>query len=475
MATQIPQQNRTLFLALGLLFCAGTGRLSAAEQPSSPDVLFVVIDDLNDWISLLDETAPIQTPNLERLAARGMLFSKAYCVSAACNPSRAAVMTGLRPSTSGVYGNRSDWRAAVPDRKTIMERFRDAGYTVNGAGKIFHHHLNGAFHDDRSFSQFQHMPQQIYPPQKLNNAPKYGSRNTDWGVWPPNEDDAIDTQTVRFCREQLAAQHEKPLFLACGIFKPHSPFFAPARYHKAVESVLTPPRKEDDWQDLPSGALNLMKNKQWFWKGMLRVEDEQPGSWQQFVRSYAACVTFADTQVGRLLDTLDSTPRGRDTIIVLWSDHGFHLGEKNHIEKFALWEKSNHVPFIVVAPGVTRPGTQCERPVDLSVIYPTLLELCGLEPDENCDGQSVVSLLKNPAAEWGRPALMTYQRGNHAVRSNRWRYIRYADGTEELYDHSDDPHEWKNVANDPKWSQVILSHRKWLPVKEAAQVKDLRR
>ncbi len=474
--------RRRLFWSLLLTvavwaFVPGSARAAeAANASAAPGVLFIVVDDLNDWISLLDPRGPIKTPNLKRLAQRGMLFTRAYCISPACNPSRAATLTGLRPTTTGVYGNKSDWRRAVPGRKTIMQRFMAAGYDVRGAGKIFHHHLEGAFHDDASFDDFQHMPPQEYPPKKLNGAPEYGSRNTDWGAWPPRVEDSIDYHTAKYCVDAFSRPAgEKPLFLACGIFKPHSPFFAPGAYHAPYQDIGLPTRREDDWNDLPSGAVALLRNKKWFWQGMMKVEQQKSGAYQNFIRAYAACAAFADAQVGRVLDALDASPRRDDTIIVLWADHGFHLGEKDHIEKFALWEKSTHVPFIVVAPGVTRPGSRCDRPVDMSVLYPTLLELCGLPEDAKCDGVSVVPLLRDPSADWDRPAVMTYMRGNHAVRSNRWRYIRYADGSEELYDHDADPHEWNNLAGDERLVDVIASHRRWLPGTEAAQVADLKK
>jgi arylsulfatase A-like enzyme len=316
----------------------------------------------------------------------------------------------------------------------------------------------------------------MYPKQKLNRAPDYGSRNTDWGAWPPDEGDSIDVQTTDYCIQALDRRStEQPLFLVCGIFKPHSPFFAPAAYHRSNEQRLLPQRQEDDWHDLPSGALALMKGKKWFWNGMMEVDRSIPGSYSNFIRSYAACASFADAQIGRLLDALDASPRGEKTIVVLWSDHGFHLGEKDHIEKFALWEKSNHVPFIVVAPDVTSPGTRCDVPVDLSVIYPTLLELGGLESDESCDGMSISSLLRGESEDSSAMALMTYLRGNHAVRSERWRYIRYADGSEELYDHHSDPSEWKNLAGDSTMSDVLAAHRDRIPRSEASPVGDLRR
>lgn len=460
---------RVIGLLVGALLFA-----SQAPGGTPPDVLFIAVDDMNDWISLLDPDSPIETPNLERLAACGTLFTRAYCASPACNPSRVAALTGLRPTTSGVYGNKSDWRKALPQHPTIMQRFREAGYRVGGAGKIFHHHLDGAFHDPGSFDEFQPMRAQLYPPKKLNRAPEYGSPNTDWGVWPPEEEDSIDFATADYCMKVLTHPPEgRPLFLACGIFKPHSPFFAPTGY-RSEEEVPLPERLDEDWDDLPSGAELLMRKKQWFWEGMMELEDRIPGSYSEFIQAYAACCRFADVQIGRVLDALEQSPRRDQTIVVLWSDHGFHLGEKHHIEKFALWEKANHIPLIVVAPGLTKPGSVCSAPVDLSALYPTLLDLAGLPADPECDGVSLRPLLEKPEAEWDRPAVMTYGRGNHAVRSHRWRYIRYADGTEELYDHETDPFEWDNLAQQSEFAPVLDEHRMHLPAVEAKPIGDLK-
>ena len=456
------------------LFLA-TGVLSAEEKPARPDVLFIVADDLNDWITLLDPQAPIQTPHLQRLAKRGTLFTRAYCASPACNPSRTATLTGLRPTTTGAYGNKSDWRKAAPKRKTIMQQFMAAGYEVRGAGKIFHHHLDGAFHDQASFHDFQPMRPQKYPPNKLNQAPRYGSRNTDWGEWPPRVEDSIDFQTADYCVKTLRQPRDQPLFLACGIFKPHSPFFAPQAYHRPYQNLPQPVRREDDWSDRPAGAARLMRSKKWFWQGMMNVESQRPGAYADFLRAYTACAAFADAQIGRVLDAWENSPRRDNTVVVFWSDHGFHLGEKDHIEKFALWEKSTRVPLIVVAPQVGRAGSRCRKPVDLTAIYPTLLELCGLPADSQCDGASLTPLLRDPQAAVERPALMTYLPGNHAVRSERFRYIRYADGSEEFYDHRNDPHEWRNLAGASRWREVIEDHRKWLPKKQAAPVADKKR
>ncbi|MEM7478926.1 MAG: sulfatase-like hydrolase/transferase, partial [Planctomycetota bacterium] len=209
--------------------------------------------------------------------------------------------------------------------------------------------------------------------------------------------------------------------------------------------------------------------------GMMSLEERRPNSYPNFIRSYAACAAFADYQVGRVLDALDSSSMKASTIIWLISDHGFHLGEKDHIEKFALWEKSNHIPMIVIAPNVSQGNKVCSAPVDATCVYPTLLELCELPMDGACDGRSIVPLLEDPAGEWETPALMTYGRGNHAVRSSRWRYIRYADGSEELYDHNVDALEWKNLADDPRYQQIKTEHQKWLPKEENSPISDLKK
>ncbi|MEM9587633.1 MAG: sulfatase-like hydrolase/transferase [Planctomycetota bacterium] len=467
--------NLTQPLSTFVLLVGFAAVLSADELPRRPDVLFLVVDDLNDWISLLDPESPIQTPNLQRLANRGTLFTRAYCVSPACNPSRVATLTGLRPSTTGVYGNRSDWRAAMPNRPTIFERFKGEGYDVFGAGKIFHHHLNGAFHDERSFDEFQPMSPQLYPPIKLGATKSYGSKRSDWGVWPPSEEQTIDFATTQYCVDKLnnMTAGDPPTLLACGIYKPHSPFYAPAKYHRPYQKIGLPKRLDDDWADLPNGAEKLMSKTRWFWRGMEKIEEQRPGAYQAFIRSYAACVHFADAQIGRILDALDKSARGRNTAIVLWSDHGFHLGEKDHIEKFALWEKSNHVPLIMVLPGVTRPGSICDATVDLSVIYPTLCEVAGTATGP-CDGQSVMPLLQDPQSAWDTPAVMTFTKGNHAVRSKRYRYIRYDDQSEELYDHNSDPLEWANLAGQASAESIMAEHRRWIPSDEANQVPDLR-
>lgn len=256
----------TILRVLGACFSLWPLVLSA--QPGSrdldhPDVLFIAVDDLNTWISLYDPDSAIRTPNLERLASRGALFTRAYCASPACNPSRVATLTGLRPTTSGVYGNKSDWRKALPKHPTIMQRFRSAGYEVKGAGKIFHHHLDGAFHDEASFDDFQPMAPQNMPPEKLNGAPEYGSRNTDWGKWPEEEQDTIDFKTADYCIATLRSPPPgRPLFLACGIFTR----WRYIRYSDGSEELYDHESDPHEWTNLaedPAFAEVIGDHRRW--------------------------------------------------------------------------------------------------------------------------------------------------------------------------------------------------------------------
>jgi len=462
---------------------------TGSPKPANPlpNVLFIAVDDLNDWIKTLDPANPIRTPNIDRLARRGMLFTRAYCSSPGCNPSRVSMLTGLSPSTTGVYGNQTDWRRALPDAVTMPQHFMQHGYRVEGAGKIFHHHYNNAFHDKASFHDFRFMPNppdKPMPKIKLNGLLNWvGGRGGgptsppfDWGPWPADESKAVDVQTVDWVLERLARPRQQPLFMAVGLFRPHMPFFAPKKYFDSypLDEVIMPEVLEDDLDDIPTGGRTMLKNaKPFIYKTILAGEANRPGTLKEAVRAYQACATFADVQIGRLLDGLAASPHSGNTIIVLWSDHGFHLGEKQHWEKFVLWEKATRIPFLIVAPGITQGGTRCDRPVSSLDIYPTLIELCGLKSRSELEGVSLMPLLKDPQAVWDRPAVMTYYRNNHAVRSQWWRYIRYADGSEELYDHQADPNEWHNLASKPDLAGVIEKLKRWLPKKNAPQAADM--
>ncbi len=444
------------FLIAGILL----GALAAGAADRKPDVLFIAIDDMNDWTTLFDKNNPIQTPNLERLAARGTFFNRAYCTSALCNPSRTAIMTGLRPTTSGAV--------SLPEYCA-----NKGGYQTMGAGKIYHHGHTGAEPEDRpSFQHFFKMLPVRGPGENRNYNGYRETDNTrlskpgyDWGV---HDQKMIDVDMCEWVEARMEEKQDKPLFLAAGIFNPHLPFYADAatfeRYPKS--KVKLPPMPAGDMDDVGKVGIQMTDNEPYVYDLPVKADPDSNKSLHRMVQCYQAAADFADQMVGRLLDKLDETGRADNTIIVLWSDHGYHLGDKECGVKSTLWEKANRVPFIIVAPGIGKPGSVCGTPVSLVDIYPTLVELAGLPPKADNDGASLVPLLVDPNAEWTRPALMTMGRGNHSIRTREFRYIRYVDGFEELYK-DNDPWNHSNLAANPEYAEVLAQHRAHLPKTEA--------
>jgi arylsulfatase A-like enzyme len=253
-----------------------------------------------------------------------------------------------------------------------------------------------------------------------------------------------DYHIAQYGIDYLGKEHEKPFFLGVGFVKPHLPWYVPRKYFEQfpLESIVLPKVLASDLDDIPQAGRKMAKPDGDHAKV---VKNDQ---WKLAVQGYLASILFLDAQVGRVMDALEKSPHANNTIVVLWGDHGWHLGEKEHWRKFALWEEATRVPLIFSVPGMTSAGAKCERTVTLLDLYPTLVELCSLPAREGLEGNSIVPLLKDSTAAWDKPAITTHGRNNHAVRSERYRYIRYADGSEELYDHQSDPLEWKNLAGD---------------------------
>ncbi len=452
-----------------------TAEVTFGQPPAPRDVLFIAVDDLNDWVGHLGGHPQARTPHIDRLAARGTAFTNAHSPSAMCNPSRTALMTGLRPATTGVYGNDPDWRehAVFDGLPTLPRHFRDNGYRTLGAGKLFHAHTysigaNEGYNDPMAWDAFYpSIELQINSQIKPNVVPVNGNpfrAGPDWG--PLTAEDAAmgDGQIVDWVGEQLSAETGAPRFVAAGIFRPHLYWYVPQKYFDIhpLNDVRLPEVVDDDLDDVPAIAQtngsSAMDIHDWI------LENDQ---WQAAVQAYLASVSFADAMVGRLLDALDASGRADRTIIVLWGDHGYHLGEKRRWRKSTLWGESTRVPFIVVAPGVTQAGTTTHAPVSLMDIYPTLAELAGIGTPSHVEGRSLVPLLEDPNREWEHPAVVTYGYNNHAVVSERYRYIRYNDGSEELYDTVSDPHEWTNLAGDPGFAGISNELGKSLPSSNA--------
>jgi len=447
--------------------------VAAADRPN---VLFISIDDLNDWIGALGGHPQAKTPNLDRLAAESVLFTRAYTASPSCNPSRAALMTGIAPHRSGVYLNSQPWRPspALQNADTIPQHFRRSGYWVAGAGKIFH----GRYPDPASWDvywpdQQKNKPDDPMPVGRpLNTIPK--TAHFDWGPVQAAAGEMGDRQVADWISEQLGQEHEKPFFLACGIFRPHLPWYVPPEYFEPfpLDAIELPAFKYDDLDDLPKMGLERANPD----RDHARVVKH--GQWKKAVQGYLASIYFADEQIGRVLDALEKGPNAENTIVVLWTDHGWHLGEKEHWRKFALWEEATRTPLMWrvpkgAAPGLaagTKAGLRVDRPVGLLDIFPTLIDLAGLPEKPELSGSSLTPLLADRNAHWDHPALTTYGYKNHAIRTDRWRYIRYRDGGEELYDHSRDWMEWTNLAGDPEYRTVIDELSRFLPKSDAENV-----
>jgi arylsulfatase A-like enzyme len=445
---------------------------AAADVPPQrrPNVLFVAVDDLNDWIGCLRGHPDAKTPHMDRLARRGVLFTRAYCAAPACNPSRVALLTGLRPSTTGVYHNDQPWRTVPVLRNavTLPQHFMANGYHVVGCGKIFHGGLDepASWHEYRrpargAADRDPNRPARLPPPSGRAGG-------ITWGALDVSDEEMEDHHIVSWAIEKLRRRtDDRPLFLACGLHKPHMPWQVPKKYFDLypLESIRLPEAPEDDLKDVPPAGVAIAR-PEGDHANVLRTN-----TWRQAVQAYLASISFADAQVGRLLEALDTDPALRDnTIIVLWGDHGWHLGEKKHWRKFALWEEATRTPLIVAGPGVAAgegAGARCERAVSLLDLYPTLADLCSLPAGEALEGRSLRALLRDPRAAWDHAALTTHGRGNHAVRTERWRYIRYAGSGEELYDHDSDPNEWTNLAADEKWAEVKADLAKRLPPRDA--------
>jgi arylsulfatase A-like enzyme len=343
---------------------------------------------------------------------------------------------------------------------TLPQHFSANGYRAVGCGKIFH----GGFNEPSSFDEYYR--QQGDPMPK--NRPLNGILKTahfDWGPVDATDEEMSDYKMASWAIEQLHKEHDEPFFIACGLFRPHLPWYVPQKYFEKypLEKITLPNVKDDDLDDVPPAG-----------RRMARPEGDhkkviETNNWRRAVQGYLASINFTDMNVGRLLDALDESGHADDTIVILWGDHGWHLGEKLHWRKFALWEEATRCPLIIAAPGVAQATARCERPVTLLDIYPTLVDLCGLSPREGLEGLSLRPWLEKPDAPKERPALTTHGRLNHSIRDERWRYIRYADGSEELYDHDKDPMEWNNLADYSEYAEVKKRLAKWLPKTNAPE------
>ena len=464
--------------------------LKIISKNDKPNILFIAVDDMNDWVGFLNghSRMKIHTPNIDKLARKSIIFTNAHTPSPACAPARTAIMSGVHHARSGVqnthWGDGPKWRRfpELRDIETLEQFFKNRGYKTLGAGKIYHSQAppwtptsqveanNWDFYYPSPYISHPYQiraPKKIIYPKEVDNKSRPGeidgSGETSWWTWGPlsvEDQKMADYHIVDWANYQLELDHKNPFFLAVGTWKPHDPWEVPQKYFDMypLEEVFLPPHLDNDLID------SFDHGRRWIQEWVINNNQ-----WKKIVQSYAAAISFSDAMIGRLLDKLNKSKYADNTIIVLWSDHGMHMGEKENFEKFTLWERSTRVPLIISYPKIIPVNTSCEQPVSLIDIYPTLVELTGYEKPDHLDGQSLFPQIKNPKISTS-PVITSYQFTwtkkpftGHAVRSKNFRYIYYPEiGLEELYNHHSDPNEWNNIAYKEDNKKIINAHRKVL-------------
>ncbi|PAW75023.1 MAG: iduronate sulfatase [Opitutia bacterium Tous-C4FEB] len=471
---------QTALLVASLLIPALTTHAAAPSKPAKPNVIFFATDDLNDWVGPLNSGIRAKTPNLDRLAARGVTFQNAQACGTFCAPSRTALFTGRHPSTTGAYTTQV-YHHDRPELRPMQVAFQQGGYATYGTGKLFHH--PAGYVDLRGWTEFNpRTPAQRKtgwpvdswrsgaplptpePYSKFTREMRAGTDRTFMEYAPlPNEveKDMADTQQTEWAINVLKRAHTQPFFLALGLYAPHFPNYAPQKYYDLypLDEIKLPPTKDGDTDDLPP-AIKKFNDRR---KATIHDKLNELGEMKEVIRAYLACISYADAMLGRVLDALDASAARDNTVVIFWSDQGYHHGEKGHWGKHSLWERTANIPFIWAGPGIAR-RANVNATVSAIDTFPTLVELCGLAPDASLEGQSLANVLRQPAQAKDRNVLLCdVLPGGYAIVNNRWRYIHHADGAEELYDVVKDPNEWDNLAPQESYRTVMAELRQSAP------------
>ncbi|TKG95753.1 DUF229 domain-containing protein [Puteibacter caeruleilacunae] len=459
--------NKTLCLAL-MGAAVGGNAYAAPSKQQKPNVLMISIDDLNDWSGCLGNFPNIKTPNIDRLAAKGIIFKNAHCQAPICAPSRAAIYMSLQPANTGLYYQSSDKDIRKANKRTadavfMPDYFEEYGYKTMGVGKLMHNGDALKIYQEYG-GVFPKMGFGPKPKERVNYNPKWFSKTrntaTDWSPIDLPEEEMSDYKIADWAVNKLGEKHDQPFFMAVGFIRPHVPWHVPQKWFDMfpLEDIQTPPYKKDDMDDIPEISKQLhdmpsMPKTEWLIK---------ENKWKSMVQAYMACMAFVDHQVGKVLDAMENSEYADNTIIVLWSDHGYHLGEKNRTCKHSLWNRATHVPLIFAGPGIEA-KTSCDEAVQLIDIYPTLTALCGLPANKDNEGHNLEQLIDSPDADWRYPAMTMYGFKNVSLYHGDYHFIQYKDGSMEFYDRKNDPNEWDNQANNPKFAKEIKRFKRMLP------------
>jgi len=475
-----------LYIIMLYAAVSGSACVSTPEHTKSgpPNILMIAVDDMNNWIGVMENRA--KTPHIDSLARSGVLFNNAYCVVPACNPSRTALLSGLRPETTGQYTNAGNFRDKPGGENiiTLPQFLQHNGYNTVAAGKIFHHPRgNGTEANPMSDTLSWDMQVQGHvgtPGHELflddnqralwldgagdpfitgaNSGMSYITRFGVWGAIPQSKEECGDWQMADFCAEYLGREHDKPFFLSLGIFRPHSPQLVPQEFLDMypLEDIQLPELPSDDMDDIPEIAKNN-------WSTPFVKLVEEKGEHARAVQGYLASMSFADACVGHVMQVLESSSYADNTIVLFWTDHGWQLGHKRRWEKFSLWRQGTNSPLVLRYPGMEEACKVCSEAVSFLDLYPTILELLSMEIPYHLEGESLVPWLEDPDLKKLSPALVTYPGENHSVVQGTWNYIHYEDGSEELYNHANDPDEFSNLANDPRYNNQISKMKAWIP------------
>jgi len=435
----------------------------ALAANSKPNILFIAVDDMNNDLGCFGHPF-VKSPGIDRLAERGVRFERAYCQFPLCSPSRSSLLTGLRPDSTRVFDLQYHFRQDLPDVVTLPQLFASNGYYVARVGKMYHYGNPGDIGtnglDDRVSWMERFNPagrdKTTLELDIINYTPKRGLGSAmafladATGTDPQHTDGKVADQTI-----QLLEQHkDKPFFIAAGFYKPHTPWITPKKYFDMypMEPISLPKITAQTPSDYPE--LALASTRPWPYFGIT------PDQARECKRAYYAAISFVDAQIGRVIDAVDRLGLRDNTIIVFWSDHGYHLGEHGLWFKQSCFEESARLPLIISVPGRKSAGQASSRPVELVDLYPTLADLAGLKLPKHLEGFSLRPLIEDPKAQWNHPAYTQVQRGGdpgHSVRTDRWRYTEWGFGKkgQELYDHENDPQELHNLAGDAKYADVV--------------------